>query len=152
MKDNSASEKLYLKELTESLLHTTQALKGLSVGEVIHTIRRQLGMSQVQLAMRAGVPQATISRLERGKSEGNVATLEKISQALFCDLIIAPCLNTSIDEIRLRQAKIQANQRIAYLKGTMALEGQEPDQRFLNELLQQEITKLLRGSGSRLWG
>ena len=40
------------------------------VGRWIRASRVQLGMTQAQLAHRAGVSQTTVSRLERGKLEG----------------------------------------------------------------------------------
>lgn len=57
----------------------------------------------------------------------------------------------SIDSIRRKQARKQAENHIRYLKGTMSLEKQQPDSKLLEELLKQEEERLLRGPGSKLW-
>jgi len=44
--------------------------------------RRALGLSQQELAKRAGVRQETISRLESGKHSPTARTIEKIERAL----------------------------------------------------------------------
>jgi DNA-binding XRE family transcriptional regulator len=44
--------------------------------------RHQAGLSQADLAKRAGVRQETISRLESGKHAPNVRTVAKIDRAL----------------------------------------------------------------------
>jgi HTH-type transcriptional regulator/antitoxin HipB len=44
--------------------------------------RRKAGLSQVELARRAGVRQETVSRLESGKHAPTVRTVEKIDRAL----------------------------------------------------------------------
>ena len=44
--------------------------------------RRKLGLSQVELARRAGVRQETLCRIELGKHAPNVRTVEKIDRAL----------------------------------------------------------------------
>jgi DNA-binding XRE family transcriptional regulator len=44
--------------------------------------RKQVALSQADLAKRAGVRQETISRLENGKHSANLRTIEKIDRAL----------------------------------------------------------------------
>jgi DNA-binding XRE family transcriptional regulator len=44
--------------------------------------RRALGLSQAELAKRAGVRAETLSRLEHGKHSPNVATVDKIVRTL----------------------------------------------------------------------
>lgn len=46
--------------------------------------RRSVGLSQRALAERAGVPQSTIARIERGRSDPRVSTLNQLLR--FCDL------------------------------------------------------------------
>ena len=145
------SERLYLEEL----MHVAQQLKasarGLSIGALIKMIRSQIGMSQEILSKRARVPQSTISRIERGSKNINLPTLNNVLQALGCELVMAPMLLEAIETIRRRQARKQAQARVQYLKGTMNLEGQEPDAKFLQALLEQEEQKLLQGPSKFLW-
>ena len=151
MREHTVSEKLLVKEVTEASRNMKEVTRRLSIGVLIKFIRKQLKMSQIALAKRAGMPQSTISRVEKGEADVNVSTLEKILQALSCELVLTPMLERSIDEIRKDQAKKVAEKQIRYVQGTMNLENQEPDSEYIQEVLKQEVEKLLRGPGKRLW-
>ncbi len=55
-------------------------------GILIAKLRKRQKLSQGELAMRAGVSQATISRLEKQEQEANVTTLAKLARALGVEL------------------------------------------------------------------
>ena len=151
MKIYSPSEKLLVEEVTCASRKMREVLRGLSIGALIKSIREQLGMSQRALAKRAGVPQSTVSRIEQGRRDATLSTLHKILGAISCDLVIAPLLQDSIDSIRRKQAKKVAQKQVEYLQGTMNLERQRPDSRFVEELLAQEVERLLHGPSAKLW-
>lgn len=151
MKSFSPSEKLLIEEITQAAQKTRIAVRGLTIGALIKSIRVQLGMSQKALAKRAGIPQSTISRIEHGERDANLSTLIKILGAISCDLVIVPLLQDSVDAIRRKQAKKMAEKQVSYLKGTMNLEDQQPDSRFIAELIKQEEVRLLQGPNSKLW-
>ena len=44
--------------------------------------RRRLGLTQVELARRAGIRPETLNRIRQGKTSANPATIEKIDRAL----------------------------------------------------------------------
>lgn len=127
------------------------ATRGLSIGQMIEMIRRQLGISQKILAKLTKVPQATISRLEGSKTTPNLSTLKKILNAICCEIVIAPLLLESIDSIRRKQARKVAEKQVKYLQGTMSLEKQDPDSQLVEELIREKEEELLRSSGSKLW-
>ena len=145
------SERLLIEEIAKEGARASQAARGLSPGALIKMIRKQIGMPQEVLARKAGVPQSTISRIEKGQGDSNIATLRNILQVLECDLIILPILREPVSAIRRKQAKKRAEARVHYLLGTMHLEEQEPDKKFTDALLQQEEEKFLKGSNSTLW-
>lgn len=151
MKPFSPSEKLLIEEIMQAAQKTRVAVRGLTIGALIKSIRVQLGMSQKALAKRAGVPQSTISRIEQEERDANLSTLNKILSAISCDLVIVPLLQDSIDAIRRKQARKMAEKQVSYLKGTMNLEDQQPDSRFIAELIKQEEERLLQGPNSKLW-
>jgi transcriptional regulator with XRE-family HTH domain len=151
MKVYSPSEKILVEEVMHASRKMREATRGLSVGALIKSIREQLGMSQRALAKRAGVPQSTVSRVEQGQRDVTLSTLRKIFGSVFCDPVIAPLLQDSIDSIRRKQARKVAEKHVGYLKGTMNLEGQQPDSRFVEELLRQEEERLLDGPNAKLW-
>jgi XRE family transcriptional regulator, regulator of sulfur utilization len=60
------------------------------LGDAVAARRGGLHLSQVELAKAAGVPQADISRIERGKGNPTLATLVKLFTALDLTVTIAP--------------------------------------------------------------
>ena len=52
--------------------------------------RNELRLSQVQLAIIAGMQQPTISRLENGGSDATIGTLLKVADALNLDMEFRP--------------------------------------------------------------
>lgn len=151
MKRMSSSEKILIEEVTIASKKLKTATRGISIGSFIKSIRSLMGMSQRTLARRAKVPQSTVSRVEQDPKNVNLSTLQKILSAISCDLVVAPLLQDSIDAIRRKQAKKIAENHIRYLKGTMHLEDQQPDTRFIEELLKQEEERLLQGPNAKLW-
>lgn len=64
------------------------------VGAKIRALREVAGLSQVQLAEKAGIPQPHLSRLERAEHSATHKTLVKIATALGVDVgKIDPCLD-----------------------------------------------------------
>jgi len=57
-----------------------------SPGHLLRQIRRQRGLTQAQLARRAGTGQGHVSRIERDEVSPTVATLAALLQALDSDL------------------------------------------------------------------
>lgn len=53
-----------------------------AVGEAIRQIRREQRLSQTELAQRARLTQATISRIESGTRDGDLETLALIAAGL----------------------------------------------------------------------
>ena len=61
-------------------LETLKARLDLAVQLI--TRRREIGLSQVQLAEASGIPQSTISRIEQGRANPTVSTLTALARAL----------------------------------------------------------------------
>lgn len=53
-----------------------------AVGQAIRALRQQKGMSQSELAERAHLTQATVSRIESGARRGDIETLALIAAGL----------------------------------------------------------------------
>lgn len=152
MKKGFSSEKLMLEEISQRAESLQQSMRGLLIGELIKRVRIQLGMSQEILARRSKVPQPTVSRIEKGLKDPSLSILTKLATALSCDLVVAPMLKESIDQIRYKQARRIAEKHVQYLMGTMSLEKQEPDKKLREELIKKEVDELLYGSSViKLW-
>jgi DNA-binding XRE family transcriptional regulator len=52
--------------------------------------RREMGLTQQQLAERSGIQQADISRIERGDGNPQLATMERLASALDAQFAIVP--------------------------------------------------------------
>src|ERR1041385_8544835 len=61
--------------------------KQLHPGPVIRQIRREKGMQQLELAQLAGIKQPNLSRIECALVHSRPQTLQKIAQALGCELL-----------------------------------------------------------------
>ena len=122
-----------------------------SFSTVLFLLRKRLRMSQRTLAKRAKIPQATVSRIESGRTTPTLATLEKIFRALFCEIVIIPLPIHDLDQLVLKQVHHIAKKRVQYLKGTMALELQQPKEEALQELISQEEQDLLANHRFDIW-
>lgn len=120
----------------------------------VRAIREALGMSQSQLAARAGISRATVQQLERAESRRRItlASLDRLAQALGCQVAVALVpKGGSLEDLRRRQAQAQAERLLGpadadseALGGTRSLDGRERQRQRL-------VAKLLRGSPRRLW-
>ena len=80
-----------------------------------------------------------------------MATLSKILNSIDCDLLITAVQRSSPEMIRKEQALKKAKNRLMYLQGTMSLERQDPSKELLEELIEEEVMKILNSPNSKLW-
>lgn len=64
--------------------------------------RRQAGLSQRQLAKKAGMPQPAIARIERGAISPRVNTLQRLLTAAGATLELGPRLGEGVDLTLIR--------------------------------------------------
>jgi ribosome-binding protein aMBF1 (putative translation factor) len=65
-----------------------EARRAFLIGQAVRERRLDLGLSQTELAARAGMTQPALSRLEAGGVVPTIPLLERISIALDADLIV----------------------------------------------------------------
>ena len=65
--------------------------------------RRLAGLTQRQLAVRAGVPQATVGRIETGQITPRVDTLEKLLRAAGRELNVGARPGIGVDRSQIRE-------------------------------------------------
>ncbi len=77
----------------------------------VREIRMALGLSQSQLAARAGVSRATVQQMERAEAQRRItlASLDKLALAMGCQvaLVIVPRGGT-LEDVRRQQAAAKA--------------------------------------------
>lgn len=59
----------------------------MNVGKKIRQLREKLGLSNRQLAIKAGLSQPVMNRIENGNRKADIETIEKICDALGITLI-----------------------------------------------------------------
>lgn len=71
-------------------------------GRMLRYARSRAGLTQRELAARSGVPQATIARIERGRADPRVDTLDRLLEACGFGLEVEPRLGIGIDRTQIR--------------------------------------------------
>ena len=117
----------------------------------VREIRTALGLSQSQLAARAGVSRATVQQMERAEAQRRItlASLDKLAAAMDCQVAVAILpRGGSLEDVRRRQAAMKAD---AILHERTKDNKRPPRAADLERRKQQLVTRLLRGSRRRLW-
>jgi transcriptional regulator with XRE-family HTH domain len=82
-------------------------------GRMVRYARRRAGLTQRQLAAKAGVPQETIARIERGRVDPRVGTLDRLLEAAEMGLEAMPRLGIGIDRTQFQELlRIPAGKRL----------------------------------------
>lgn len=75
-------------------------------GELVRSTRAELGLSQRQLAFRAGMTQAAVSRIERGVVSPSFGTLRELMRAMGREpLLSAVPLPAEWDPVHMRSTR-----------------------------------------------
>jgi transcriptional regulator with XRE-family HTH domain len=72
-------------------------------GRMVRYARRRASMTQRQLAAKSGMPQETIARIERGRVDPRVGTLDRLLEACEFGLEVMPRLGIGIDRPQIRE-------------------------------------------------
>jgi len=75
---------------------------------LVRETRRELGLSQRQLAFRAGTTQAEVSRVERGEVSPTITTLRELMRAMGRELIVASEPLAEWDPVHMRSTRDRA--------------------------------------------
>ena len=73
---------------SEYLEGYAEARRAFRIGQAVRERRLDLGLSQTEVARRAGMTQPALSRLEAGGVIPTIPLLERITAALDADLIV----------------------------------------------------------------
>jgi predicted DNA-binding mobile mystery protein A len=117
----------------------------------VREIRMALGLSQSQLAARAGVSRATVQQMERAEAQRRItlASLDKLAHAMGCQVALAIMpKGGTLEDVRRSQAAAKAE---VLLHEKTKDNKRPPRPADLERRKQQLITRLLRGSRRRLW-
>lgn len=120
----------------------------------VRAIREALGLSQSQLATRAGISRATVQKLELAESRRRItlASLDRLAQAMGCQVAVAIVPKSgTLENLRMRQAVARAEAMLGLREGSA--EPSERDVTFLERERRKRrlVAKLLRSSPRNLW-
>lgn len=143
-----------LKALAENLNVTIPQLMGsmTTIAKRLRSVREQFGLTQAEVAERAGVSPGLIGQIEQGKVQPSLRTIERVAEVLGVTpcyfLVPQPSLETLLPVLSedliglLSEPQIQSTLRLIYdlnedelrfvfgiirlLKQTKTLQGQQP--------------------------
>lgn len=145
------SEKLRIEAYLNEIRVLREKIGSISTHRWISDLRKMLHMSQKQLAKRAKITQPTLSQIESGKTNVKIETLERIFNALFCEIIMLPLPFVNFEECIKSQAKAAAKQQLKRWAGTMAMEDQLPSEDFLDKKVEEVADELIRSGTTKIW-
>lgn len=146
------------KLIREQLDQTLKRFKVLQAMDMpqrgwLRAIRDALGMNGRQFALRMGVSPARVSKLESDEITGAVTlkTMRKAAEALDCTLVYTLVPRVSLEDTVKKQITLYAQQRLARISHTMALEDQELSTGGKKKALQAMKEELLFNIPKSLW-
>ncbi len=83
-------------------------------GRMVREARGRANLTQRQLAARSGIPQETIARIERGRADPRVNTLDRLLAACEFGLEVMPRLGIGIDRTQIQALlRLSPSERLA---------------------------------------
>ncbi len=70
-------------------------------GRMVRHARKRAGLTQRALAAKSGIPQETIARIERGRTDPRVGTLDRLLEGCDYGLEALPRLGIGIDRSQI---------------------------------------------------
>lgn len=83
-------------------------------GRMLREARARAKLTQRQLAAKAGIPQETIARIERGRADPRVKTLDQLLETCGYGLESMPRLGVGVDRTQILELlKLSPSMRLA---------------------------------------
>jgi len=119
----------------------------------IRAIRDALGMSSRQMAVRMGVTQQSVSRIEKDELSGSltIKTMRKSAEALDCVFVYAFVPRQSLRATLHSQAVIYAKKQLDLVSQTMSLEAQSLSPAENRMILENMVERIVSQPPSNLW-
>ena len=129
----------------------------MDAGVIVRTARRKAQITQRELAARAGVAVPTVSRIESGRYDPKMSTLQRLVEACGMVLELERAGGQGIDRSTFRlDGPTERTLRVAEQAGRYGMPGGDPDwdpQRHLETLLRHRVRfVVIGGLCARAWG
>ena len=111
----------------------------------IRTIRKALGMTADDLALRLGVSGTAVRLLEKSETNSTIQldSLQRVANALDCDVVVSLQPRIPLSEMVQRQARMRAHEIAQRVSVTMALEDQAVSSKKQKELFETAYSEML---------
>lgn len=121
----------------------------------IREVREALGMSAQQLALRMGVSQPTVAKMEKSEAAGTITlqSLKKAGDAMGCRFTYAfvPREQETLEALLRARATEVAARLLDRVEHTMALEAQGADREFRERRVRELADEMVRTLSRDLW-
>ena len=82
-------------------------------GRMVREARRRANLTQRQLSAKAGIPQETIARIERGRVDPRITTVDRLLESCGQGLESTPRLGIGIDRTQIHELlKLTPSERL----------------------------------------
>jgi HTH-type transcriptional regulator/antitoxin HipB len=83
-------------------------------GRMVSEARRRVRLTQRELATKSGIAQETIARIERGRADPRVTTLDRLLAACDAGLEVMPRLGIGVDRTQIHERlSVPMDERLA---------------------------------------
>jgi predicted DNA-binding mobile mystery protein A len=119
----------------------------------IRTLRKTLGMSSPQLAIRLDISKSQASQMERMEIEDRITLkqLRRVAETLDSDLVYALVPRQSVDELVRARAELKAERLVRKTDVQMKLEAQQLSSENLQQQIKLEADRLVGEMPRDLW-
>jgi predicted DNA-binding mobile mystery protein A len=148
------TKRLRRRQIDQQLTTTTMSEIIMPREGWIREVRTVLGMSARQLALRVGMGQPAIARLEKSEAMGNieVKTLRRVAEGMNCRLVYAFIPQEKFLEETLRLRAQQTAERVlTRVEHTMTLEAQGSTPSDRQAQVQELAEELMRTMSREIW-
>ncbi len=149
------NKKKLIREQLEASLQRFKPLRAVNIPKKgwIRAIRDGLGMTARHLAIRLGVAQQAVARIEKDELTGSVTikTMQRIAENLDCVFVYGFVPYSSLEDTIRKQARIIAMNRLTQASQTMMLENQMLSDEENEIVYAQIVDELVNTLPSYLW-
>ncbi len=119
----------------------------------LKTVRKALGMSGSQLAIRLGVTKGRVSQAESAELSGSATlkSMQNMAQAMDCRFVYAVIPEKEIESVIKDRAVLKAKEQVRAASTQMALESQALSDEQLACEVDRLASEIIKKMASDLW-
>ena len=147
---NTMNRPLVIRQMDDSIMTKVRVPRD----GWVRTVRHAIGMKLKDLARRLSLNDSTVSRLEKGESDGSISlnSLRKLADAMDCDVVygLVP-REGSYSKVIKRQARRHVDQNFDAVNHSMMLEKQQLTAEERERFVEIRVEELSRAVDPVIW-